>query len=228
MIEPDGRNFINGVWIKGGGSPIESVNPYTGQVVWRGNSADQVDVDSAVQAAGDALPAWKRVEFEDRMEIVRSYCDLVSARRRDLIEAISAEIGKPMWEAETEVNSVIAKLEPGVESLRERCSTWRPVNTPSAVTRFLPIGAVGVIGPFNFPIHMPNVHIMPALLAGNTVVWKQTEAAPLAGSIVASLWAEAGLPAGVLNLLHGGGATGSLVSRHAGLKGVYFTCSEKV
>lgn len=201
--------FVDGKWLAGRGEEFQSTNPATGEIVWRGPSASDEDVASAVASAQRAFAAWRDTPYDIKEAAVRKFADVVKSRESELTQAISAEIGKPLWEARTEVNAVIGKLEPSIEALRDRCQTHRPSGDQSAVTRFVPIGPVGVITPFNFPIHMPNVHIMPSVLAGNTVVAKPSEAAPYAGKLLAECWQQSGIPDGVVNFVFGLGSVGA-------------------
>src|SRR5439155_26933951 len=106
-----------------------------------------------------------------------------------------------------------------------RRESKREVAAANAITRYKPHGVVAVFGPFNFPAHLPNGHILPALLAGNGVIFKPSEQTPLVGQIYAELWEAAGIPAGVFNLLQGGRQTGELLSTHQGIDGIFFTGS---
>lgn len=203
---------------------FSSINPATGETVWSGPAADAPAVDAAVGAARRAFPAWAGMTFEARAAIASAFAAQLTANKEALARAISAEVGKPHWEALTEVQSMIGKIEISIEAHQRRCAEFR---NNLGVTRFRPHGVVAVLGPFNFPGHLPNGHIVPALLAGNTVVFKPSEYAPAVAELSAKLWVAAGLPGGVLNLAQGGRETGAALAAHTGLDGLFFTGSAR-
>jgi len=199
---------------------FSSVNPATGKSVWTGSAASAADVDAAVTRARAAFPAWSRRPLAEREALLRVFAEKLTANKAHLAEAISLEIGKPNWEAATEVQTMIGKVELSIKAHAQRCATF--AGGP-AITRFKPHGVVAVFGPFNFPGHLPNGHIVPALLAGNTVVFKPSEHAPLVAERTAIAWREAGLPEGVLNVVQGARDTGAALAAHPGLDGLFFT-----
>lgn len=151
---------------------------------------------------------------------------MVDAQKDELARLISHETGKPLWESATEVAAVSGKCALTIQAWHER----RDVQTSTAgdaraVTRYKPFGVMAVLGPFNFPAHLANGHIMPALLAGNTVVFKPSELSPAVGAWMAERWMEAGLPAGVLNLVQGGRETGTALANDPQIDGLLFTGS---
>ncbi len=203
---------------------FSSIDPADGSVVWTGPAAGADDVERAVNAARHALPSWSRRPVEERTEILRTFARSLQTHESELARMISREVGKPDWEARTEVQAMAGKVELSVRAFEARC---RDFAGGPAITRFRPHGVVAVLGPFNFPGHLPNGHIVPALLAGNTVIFKPSEFAPGTAALTASLWQQAGLPAGVLNVVQGGPETGALLSAHAGLDGLFFTGSAR-
>ncbi|MEZ4472745.1 MAG: aldehyde dehydrogenase family protein [bacterium] len=140
-----------------------------------------------------------------------------------MAEAITREMGKPIAESRGEAGSVAAKIHTTIAQLKHELPDAAP-GAPGE-QRFHPLGVVAVIGPFNFPVHLVNTHIIPALLTGNVVVVKPSEITPLSGQIYAEVFAAAGLPPGVFNLIHGLGATGAALAAHPGVDGVIFTGS---
>ncbi len=205
-------------------STFSSVNPATGETVWTGPAADAAAVDRAVAAARDAFPAWSGRPLAERAELARAFAKELERRKSDLAGVISRETGKPDWEARTEVQSMIGKAEISIEAQAKRCADF---TNPLGVTRFRPHGVVAVLGPFNFPGHLPNGHIVPALLAGNTVVFKPSELTPAVAELTAEIWSAAGLPAGVLNVVQGGRDTGAALAAHGGINGLFFTGSAR-
>lgn len=203
---------------------FSSINPATGETVWTGNAAGPAEVDRAMQAARQAFPAWSARPLAEREAVLRAFATALGARKLDFIAAIARETGKPLWEAATELQSMIGKIELSIEAHARRCGEFR---NSVGVTRFKPHGVVAVLGPFNFPGHLPNGHIAPALLAGNTVVFKPSEYAPAVGELTAAAWHEAGLPAGALGVVQGGRETGAALAGHPGIDGLFFTGSAR-
>ncbi len=203
---------------------FSSINPATGETVWTGQAADAAAVDAVVRAARQAFPAWSGKSFEERAAVAQAFAAQLAAHREALALAISAEVGKPRWEALTEVQSMIGKVDISIEAHQRRCAEFK---NNLGVTRFRPHGVVAVLGPFNFPGHLPNGHIGPALLAGNTVVFKPSEYAPAVAELTAKLWAAAGLPQSVINVVQGGRETGVALAAHTGIDGLFFTGSAR-
>lgn len=203
---------------------FSSINPATGERVWTGAAASPEHVDRAVAVARAAFPEWAARATDERAAILRAFAQQLVAHKDTLADLISREIGKPHWEALTEVQSMIGKIEISIEAHAKRCGEFR---SAIGVTRFKPHGVVAVLGPFNFPGHLPNGHIVPALLAGNTVVFKPSELAPAVAEKTAELWTAAGLPDGVLNVVQGGRETGAALAAHRGVDGLFFTGSAR-
>lgn len=203
-----------------------SRNPVTQGVVWQGPAADAAAVDRAVARAREAFPAWSRTSLEARVALAQAFAEVLRARERELSHAIGAETGKPLWEAKTEVMTMIGKVAISVAAHQERTSTrTMPAADHRAVLRHRAHGVVAVFGPYNFPGHLPNGHIVPALIAGNTVVFKPSEFAPRVAELTAECWRDAGLPQGVLNVVQGERDTGVALAGHPGIDGLYFTGS---
>lgn len=203
---------------------FHSHNPATGEVVWTGEAANAAAVDRAVTEARGAQPAWNARPLEERAAVLRQFAAKLAAHRETLADLISTEVGKPRWEALTEVQAMIGKVDLSIEAHARRCGSF---SGGPAVTRFKPHGVVAVLGPFNFPGHLPNGHLVPALLAGNTVVFKPSEFAPAVAEATAALWSEAGLPDGALRLVQGGRETGAALAANPGIDGLFFTGSAR-
>ncbi|MEM5449446.1 succinylglutamate-semialdehyde dehydrogenase [Paraburkholderia guartelaensis] len=218
--------YIDGQWCAASGPAFASRNPGTGETVWSGNAASADDVDRAVNAARRAFAAWAQTPLEARCEIVQRFAALVTEKRETLAQAIGRETGKPLWEARTEAASMAAKIAISITAYGERTGEKRaPMADGVAVLRHRPHGVVAVFGPYNFPGHLPNGHIVPALIAGNAVVFKPSELAPEVARVTVELWREAGLPAGVLNLVQGERDTGIALANHKQIDGLFFTGS---
>ena len=187
-------------------------------------------LDEAVEAAGRAYPRWRDLPAGDRAALLRRVADRLKEARERLAHVIAREVGKPLWEARTEVDTMVAKiavtLEDGLDPIRERTFELSP--TTVGRWRAHARGVVGILGPFNFPGHLVHGWVVPALACGNTVVVKPSERAVAVGQLYAEIVAEAGLPAGVFNLIQGDGAAGAGLAAHPDLAAVLFTGSYAV
>jgi succinylglutamic semialdehyde dehydrogenase len=221
-----GRHLIGAEWREGDGAAFHSTDPATGRPVWQGRVATVEQVGSAVSAARAAFESWADRTPEDRARVLEAFADQLKANKPGLAELISTETGKPLWESDEEVSAMVGKVALSIQAARERRSpTQFDLAGATAAVRFKAHGVVAVFGPFNFPGHLPNGHIVPALLAGNAVVFKPSELTPGVAQRTVELWQAAGLPAGVLNLLHGGRETGAALTRHPEVDGLFFTGS---
>ncbi|AET88806.1 succinylglutamic semialdehyde dehydrogenase [Burkholderia sp. YI23] len=218
--------YIGGQWQEGKGAAFASRNPGTDDTVWQGTSASADDVDRAVSAARRAFASWSALSFEERVAVAKRFASLLNENKEALANIIGRETGKPLWEARTEVASMAAKVDISVQAYHERTGEKRaPMADGVAVLRHRPHGVVAVFGPYNFPGHLPNGHIVPALIAGNAVVFKPSELAPGVAAATVALWIQAGLPAGVLNLVQGEKDTGVALANHRQIDGLFFTGS---
>ena len=221
-------HYIAGNWLAGQGKALQSLNPVTQAVIWQGQGADASQVDAAVQAARQTFPAWAQLSLEARIDVLEKFAEQLKKHAEALAQCIGEETGKPLWESATEVTSMINKVAISVQSYRERTGEKSgPLGDATAVLRHKPHGVIAVFGPYNFPGHLPNGHIVPALLAGNSVVFKPSELTPKVAELTVKCWIEAGLPAGVLNLLQGARKTGVALAAHAGIDGLFFTGSSR-
>jgi len=200
-----------------------STDPMTGAVVWQGEDAD---VDAAVAAARAAQPAWALRPLAQRIAVAQRYAAAVAENAEDFAVVIARETGKPLWEARTEVGTVAAKVGISITAQAERAGERHAeAGGIGQALRHKPHGVLAVLGPYNFPAHLPNGHIVPALLAGNAVVFKPSELTPASGAFMARLWQEAGLPDGLLVLAQGRADIGRALAAHCGLDGLLFTGS---
>ncbi len=217
---------------------LRSHNPARpSETVWEGSPRVE-HVDAAVESARRAFADWSRRPIEKRAEALFAYKALVEQRFRAIADLICDESGKAMWEAEAEAKLLAVKVEStlleGPMSAGSGRARITPFDIPIAPTRvgrcaFRPHGVMAVLGPFNFPAHLPNGHIVPALLAGNTVVFKPSDKTPAVGQLLAELLNEAlaaaGAPPGVVNLVQGGPDIASRIVSHGDIDGVLFTGS---
>lgn len=220
--------FINGQWLAGQGISINSVNPANGETIWSGSSANPEQVISAVAAARAASTEWANLSFDKRCEQVRRYAEQLSENKMLLARTIAEETGKPFWETQTEAAAVIGKVEISIKAALERTGERSSdMAGATAVLRHKPHGVVAIFGPYNFPAHLPNGHIVPALLAGNTVVFKPSELTPKVAELMVSLWEKSGLPNGVINLVQGEKETGIALAANPEIDGLFFTGSSR-
>jgi succinylglutamic semialdehyde dehydrogenase len=206
----DGHLYIDGQWTEGRGDGFASFDPATEARVWRGNEASTDQVGQAVAAARAAFPDWADRPRDERIAAMKRYQAALKARAPAFAEAISRETGKALWETTAELGSMAGKVDISIRAYDERTGE-RTSETAfgRATLRHRPHGVAAVLGPFNFPGHLPNGHIVPALLAGDTVVFKPSEETPHAGQLIAQCLEEADLPAGVFNLVQGGRDVGA-------------------
>ena len=223
---PNLSNFINGEWMAGSGAELVTVDPSTGRQTWSSNASTPADVHSAAQAARASFEAWASTPLDERIAVCVRFRDLLKQDAEELAQTIAEEVGKPLWEARTEVTTMANKVDISVQAYGARTGeTAAKVADGNAVLRHRPHGVFGVFGPYNFPGHLPNGHIVPALIAGNAVVFKPSEYAPRTAIKTVQLWQQAGLPAGVINLVNGGRDTGIALGQEPLLDGVLFTGS---
>ncbi len=221
----DGQ-FINGQWLAGEGHEMASVNPANDEVIWAALSATESQVNSAVDAAREAFYPWADKTVEERLEIIKKFAELLGEYKEKMAYAIALETGKPLWETRTEVGAMIGKIAISEKAYFERTGTKEnPMPAGKAILRHRPHGVVAVYGPYNFPGHLPNGHIVPALIAGNTVIFKPSELTPMVAQLTVELWQKAGLPNGVLNLVQGEVETGKALAAHPQVDGLFFTGS---
>lgn len=221
-------HYIDGDWVAGQGHDIESRDPAKNAVIWQGLSADSEQVDEAIDAARAAFVDWSAQTFKQRLSVIKRYAELLGENKESLAYSIAQETGKPLWETATEVAAMVGKIGLSEKAYHDRTGVVEnsmPVG--KAFIRHKPHGVVAVFGPYNFPGHLPNGHIVPALMAGNTLIFKPSDLTPLVAEKMVKLWEQAGLPKGVLNLVQGQVETGKALASHAGIDGLFFTGSSR-
>ncbi|MGB3469846.1 MAG: succinylglutamate-semialdehyde dehydrogenase [Erythrobacter sp.] len=201
-----------------------SYEPATGEELWRGAVSD---VDAAVSRARKAWPSWAAQALGSRIETTRRFANEVRKRADEMTHLIAREAGKPLWEARTEVDAVINKVDISVSAYAERTGKKKLDSAlqGTAAVRHKPHGVMAVLGPYNFPAHLPNGHIIPALIAGNAILFKPSEKTPAVGEMLLECLHAAGLPENVAQLVVGGPDEGKALVAHPGVDGVLFTGS---
>jgi len=223
-----GKILINGEWRDGAGAEFSSFDPSTGETSWAGAAAARMQVTDAVQAARAAFEGWALTPLGDRINIARRYRDIIKRDGEALARLIARETGKPFWETKTEAAAVAGKVDISIRAYDERTGEKETATGATrGMLRHKPHGVMAVLGPYNFPAHLPNGHIIPALIAGNTVVFKPSELAPGPGAFIVERMVEAGVPEGVVNLVQGGRETGEALTGAEGVNGVLFTGGAK-
>lgn len=217
--------YINGRWTDGADDWFEKTNPATGETSWDGQAASPTQVAEATRAAREAQTDWARRPQHDRTTILERYAEEITKRSDDIASAISSDMGKTAWEAKGEAGAMEAKVGISIKAQVERAGTaFADAAFGSTHLIHRPHGVMAVFGPFNFPGHLPNGHIVPALLAGNTCVFKPSELAPSVAHVMADAFAAAGLPEGALNIVQGGRDTGAALL-DGDINGLLFTGS---
>ena len=203
---------------------LTSIEPATGATLWTGEIGDP---DTELAKARAAWAGWASRPLAVRIETLRRFANLVRQQADKFADMIARETGKPLWEAATEVEAVIKKVDISVSAYSERTSQRRLEGELGArvALRHKPHGVLAVLGPYNFPAHLPNGHIVPALLAGNAVVFKPSEKTPATGAFLVGLYHSAGVPEDVVRCLIGGVETGKALAAHPAIDGLLFTGS---
>ncbi len=200
-------HYIDGHWRQGHGCTMFSVNPADNSIIWQGRCAPPDEIKDAYEAARRASYEWSMLDFNIRANYLTAFAKKVSDCRDELARIISIDSGKPLWESRTEVTAVINKIQISIAAHIQRLAETN-VTISAGITnnlRYKAHGVVAVLGPFNFPAHISNGHIVPALLAGNTIIYKPSELTPMVAAFIMQCWHDSGLPAGVINCVQGGG-----------------------
>ncbi len=218
--------WINGQWQKGEGLSFASLNPATGEKVWQGAGASLAQVEQAVVAAKEAFEQWSSQSLEKRLLYLKQFGAGLQQIAPRLADMICQETGKPYWEGLAEVQAMHQKIALSIQAFKERCPFKQQAQASAlSLTRHQPHGVIAILGPFNFPGHLPNGHLIPALLAGNTVIFKPSDYTPGTAEVLMECWQQTDLPTGVINLLQGAKEVGQPLATHASINGLFFTGS---
>lgn len=223
------QNYIGGSWVdSSGGDTFESINPARNvDVIGRFPESTPDDVDAAVRAAREAFKSWSRKPAPQRGEILRRIGDLLTQRKDDIAFEMTREMGKPFVETRGDVQEAIDTAYYAASETRRLFGHTVPSELPDKFNMSVrrPIGVVGVITAWNFPVAVPTWKMFPALAAGNTVIFKPSEDAPYSGMLLVHVMIDAGVPEGVVNLIQGSADAGRALVEHEGTDAITFTGS---
>ncbi|TAE82834.1 MAG: succinylglutamate-semialdehyde dehydrogenase [Alphaproteobacteria bacterium] len=206
---------------------LSSYNPATGDEIWRGDETPLSAMNDIVDRARTAFTPWSHTTLDERIELLQRYAERVKARREEIEHLIAKENGKVLRDAKAEAGVMISKVAISIEAYHQRTGETNSTMDGGIQRRVThrPIGVMAVFGPYNFPMHLPNGHIVPALLAGNVVILKPSEQTPACGALIVELFHEAGFPTDVVQCVQGGRAQGEALVQHPSISGVLFTGS---
>ena len=228
------KAYINGSWRDGSAERVEYFAAYDRAVLGSSANCTVDDVDEAVAAARAAQREWAAMPLLDKADLFYRAYEICTGKNESIAQAIAQEMGKTIHEAreEMELYGALHFRRAAEDMMRFRGQTLPDTETRTSHMRTLvqhyPLGVVGVISPFNFPVDIPAIGITYALISGNTVVWKPSDACPGSTSLYASIFEEAGFPPGVFNFVPGGPAAGARLVDHDEVNGIFFTGSTEV
>jgi aminomuconate-semialdehyde/2-hydroxymuconate-6-semialdehyde dehydrogenase len=225
------ENYIDGNWIAPLSSQfLEGVNPATGKVFLQIPNSNDKDIELAVTAAEKAFETWSQTSAETRFTILNKIANLIDENLETLALAETTDNGKPLWLAkQVDIPRASSNFRFFATSILHFSSESHAMeNNAFNYTLRQPIGVVGCISPWNLPLYLFTWKIAPALAVGNCVIAKPSEVTPLTSFLLSKICSEAGLPKGVLNIVHGDGAqTGTSIVKHPKIKAISFTGSTR-
>jgi|TARA_B110000285_G_scaffold124976_1_gene141019 succinylglutamic semialdehyde dehydrogenase len=221
--------YLQNTWTPGKGKNFKSIDPSSGEIIWEGNFATSLQINTALKSSNQAHRNWSVQSFSQRLKVIQKFYSLLEQNKATMSKLITSETGKVPVDAASEVGATLAKLQNSVLAYQKRTgSQSNKFGGMTASLKHASHGVLSVIGPFNFPLHLPNGHITPALLAGNTIIFKPSESTPMVAEYMMLLWSQAGLPDGVINLVHGGKEVVRALCKDPLNKGILFTGSYSV
>ena len=221
-------NYIDGEFVIPNGSGFSNVSPANLDETVIEIKTDNAHVDQACESAQRAFKEWSELKISQRMEVLNKVKEVFASKEKEFATVIARETGKPLWETTTEAKALVGKFNVTFDysmKLIEEVEIENALPSVNGYIRYRPRGVFAVLGPFNFPGHLPNGHIVPALITGNCVVLKPSELTPATAQLMAECYHEAGIPKGVFNLIQGGGEIGRRLVSHKKIDGVLFTGS---
>jgi alpha-ketoglutaric semialdehyde dehydrogenase len=226
------KNYINGKWVEPkSGKYFQNINPANeDDIIGDFPFSGIDDVNDAVAAAKDAFKMWKLVPAPKRGDMLRIAGDIFNRRKDELARIMTREMGKPVFETKGDIQEAIDTAYYSATETRRLFGHTAPSEMPNKMNLSfrVPVGVCGIITAFNFPVAVPSWKIIPALAAGNTVIYKPSKDAPHSGVIFAEIMEEAGIPAGVFNVLFGTGVMGNMMVEHPDINLIGFTGSTEV
>ena len=221
--------FYQGQWSPGKGKAFKSFNPMNNEIIWEGNFSNIPQLKLAINSAASSHRGWSSQSPQSRIKVIKNFYALLEENKLAMTNLIASETGKTLVDASSEVAATLAKLTNSILAYKKRTGTeLNSIGQMQTKLHHESYGVLSVIGPFNFPLHLPNGHITPALIAGNTIIFKPSESTPMVAEYTMMLWAQAGLPEGVINMVHGGKEIVQALCKNPLNKGVLFTGSYKV
>lgn len=223
----DCRHFINGKYVDSkSGKTFNNINPATEEVLGTVQEGGKEEVDKAVKTARAALKGeWKRMPLKERSQIIRTIGDIILERKAELAELETLDTGKPIWLSNqvdiTRAANNFHFFADYMTTIGQESYQQDDLAIHYAVRR--PLGVVGLINPWNLPLFLLTWKLAPALAAGNTIVMKPSEVTPMTATVLAEICQQAGIPDGVVNLVHGFGETGAAIAKHEDVDGIAFT-----
>ena len=228
----ENRMYINGEWVESvSGATFKSLNPATKESVGNFQKGTKEDVKAAIDAAEDALDAWSSMPAPARGEILFKAAEILKKRKEELSQLVTTEMGKVIAEGRGDVQEAIDTAEYFAAEGRRLFGHTTPSELPDkfAMTIRVPVGVMGLITPWNFPIAIPSWKILPALICGNTMVFKPASDTPLCATKFVEVLEQAGVPNGVVNMVTGAGAEiGDPILESKKIRGISFTGSKEV
>ncbi|MCH1429749.1 MAG: succinylglutamate-semialdehyde dehydrogenase [Chlamydiales bacterium] len=218
--------FINGQWSMGEGETLSSYSPFNQEVVWEKKTCSTKQLSETLDSSTDAFRKWSETDSSKRLNYIKNFESLLKENAESIAKTISIETGKLLYESKQEVAASIAKIAISIEAYEERTpkKSWSLQQNQFHLVH-KPHGVIAVYAPFNFPFHLPNGHIVPALLAGNCVILKPSEHTPMVAEAMIELWEKAGLPKGVISLLQGTKELAVNLAASNDINGLFFTGS---
>ncbi|MBC7425609.1 MAG: aldehyde dehydrogenase [Bacteroidia bacterium] len=219
-------NYINGHLVQPlSGKYLDNYNPATGEIYSHIPDSDESDVENAYKAANEAFKSWSQMPSEQRFKIINKIAELIDSKNEELAIAESIDQGKPVWLAKNEISRAAQNFRFYATAAMQFASESHNIDGHAVnYTIKAPIGVVGCISPWNLPLYLFSWKIAPALATGNCVVAKPSEITPMTAFMLSEICNEAGLPDGVLNIVHGlGPKVGNAIVSHPGIKAISFT-----
>jgi len=226
------KNYIDGVWqLAANGNAFTDVNPArNSDRIGEFPNSGVEDVDDAVRSARRAFKGWSRLPAPERGNILKRIGDVLTERKSEIAFEMTREMGKPHFETKGDVQEAIDTAYYAASETRRLFGHTVPSELPSKFNMSIrrPIGVCGIISAWNFPVAVPTWKMFPAIACGNTVVFKPSSDAPHSGELLVRVMADAGVPAGVVNLVQGRGSVGRAIVEHPDVNVVSFTGSTEV